>query len=84
MSDHELSDVVSSVESGGQVKITQRLYRTTDDRIVREGHPDAAFLYVTPGTYIPTCEAQRYGLLPATDAAVPGKARRKPASSRGG
>ncbi|MBP2325331.1 hypothetical protein JOF56_005716 [Kibdelosporangium banguiense] len=73
--------LVSPVVSGGQVEITARLYRTTDDRLVQEGHPDAAFLYATPGMRIPVSEAQRYGLMPTSTTATPGKARRKPTGS---
>jgi hypothetical protein len=32
---------------------TRRLYRTTDDRVVFEGDPDAAFLLVNEGEEIP-------------------------------
>ncbi|TCO54144.1 hypothetical protein [Actinocrispum wychmicini] len=78
-----IPNAAATVVSGGQVEITARLYRTANDRIVREGHPDAAFFYGTPGTYISVTEAERYGLLPASNAtAGPGKARRKP-DSRG-
>lgn len=32
---------------------TERLYRTTDNRVVREGDPAAAFLLCIPGEEIP-------------------------------
>jgi hypothetical protein len=40
----------------------RRLYRTLDDEIVEEGHPDAAFLLVPEGGQLPDEEARKYGL----------------------
>lgn len=42
---------------------TERLYLTADQkRLVREGDPEAAFLYCTPGDLIPDEAAARFGL----------------------
>lgn len=42
----------------------QRLYLTANrDRLVGDGHPDAAFLYATPGDEIPASAADRFGLV---------------------
>lgn len=35
------------------IRATQRLYRTLDDRVVAEGHPDGAFLLAAAGAEIP-------------------------------
>ena len=44
----------------------RRLYLTADrERVVEEGDPDAAFLFVTPGKQISDADAERYGLKPA-------------------
>jgi hypothetical protein len=45
------------------VKATERLYLTVDrSRVVKEGDPDAAFLYRTPGKEISADDMKRYGL----------------------
>lgn len=49
--------------------VTERLYLTNDDKLVKEGDPRAAFLYSTPGKEIPMVEAEKYGLAPTAKAA---------------
>lgn len=48
--------------------VTERLYLTADDKVVREGDPKAAFLYATPGKEVPMADAVRYGLVKKTEA----------------
>lgn len=51
-------------------KVTERLYLNADKtKVVKEGSPDAAFLYATPGKEIPAEEAERYGLTSSRKAA---------------
>ena len=46
-----------------KVTATERLYLTADkERVVKEGDPDAAFLFVTPGKEISAEDAKRYGI----------------------
>lgn len=48
---------------GASFKVTQRLYLNADKtKVVKEGSPDAAFLFATPGKEIPAAEAEKYGL----------------------
>ena len=52
-----------------KVKVDQRLYRTADNaRLVPEGHPDAAFLYCTPGHEVSREEFERFELDPSLEA----------------
>lgn len=44
-------------------KVSERIYRTTDGRLVRENDPDAAFLAYPAGQDLSDEEAQRFGLL---------------------
>ena len=47
----------------------RRLYLTADrERVVEEGDPDAAFLFVTPGKEVSDADAERYGLKPKAKA----------------
>ena len=53
-----------------KVRVDQRLYRTADNaRLVPEGHPDAAFLYCTPGHEVSREEFERFELDPSLGAA---------------
>lgn len=56
--------------------IAKRLWRTTDDRLVEDGHPDAAFLAYTAGQEVPDRLAAELGL---PGAPAGGKARTRPA-----
>lgn len=48
----------------GVVTVDKRLYLTEDkERLVEDGHPDARWLWCTPGTQVPREQAERYGLL---------------------
>jgi hypothetical protein len=58
-------------------KVDQRLYRTTDGKLVEEGDPAAAFLAYPAGTELSDEEARREGLLVERKAAP--KAQAKPA-----
>lgn len=41
----------------------RKLYLTADrERVVEEGDPEAAFLFVTPGKEISAADAEKYGL----------------------
>lgn len=51
--------------------VTERLYLTVDDKLVKEGDPKAAFLYSTPGKRIPLAEAVKYGLVKKAAKAEP-------------
>ena len=52
-----------------KVAVDQRLYRTADGtRLVPEGHPDAAFLYCTPGHEVSREEFERFELDPSLEA----------------
>jgi hypothetical protein len=42
----------------------EKLYRTTDGRLVKEGDPAAAELAYNPGDEVPEDEARRSGLMP--------------------
>lgn len=59
------------------MKATERIYRTRDGRLVKEGHLDAAFLAYPPGSQIPADEARANGLLDDEQAAP-----RRPAKNR--
>jgi hypothetical protein len=49
------------------VKATERLYLTADrERVVKEGDPDAAFLFSTPGKEISAEDAKRFGIKAAS------------------
>lgn len=49
----------------------RRLWLTADrDRVVEEGDPDAAFLFVTPGKTVPDAEAARLGLTKGSKASA--------------
>jgi hypothetical protein len=51
-------------ETAEYVEAEERLWLTADrERVVPDGHPDAAFLFTTPGQQITREEAERYGLL---------------------
>lgn len=66
----------------GTFVIDKRLYLTEDEqRLVEEGHPEARWLWCTPGMHVPREQAQRYGLLaePEPEAETP-KARPRPAN----
>lgn len=54
-------------ETTSWVTATQRLWLTADgDRLVPDGHRDAAVLYCTPGKRITVVDARRFGLLGET------------------
>lgn len=58
---------VHKKEAGMGFEITERLYLTADrESVVPEGHPDAAFLYATPGKTVSDEEAEKYGLKSAS------------------
>lgn len=59
------------------MKATERIYRTRDGRLVKEGHLDAAFLAYPPGSQIPDDEARANGLLEDEKPAL-----RRPAKNR--
>jgi hypothetical protein len=40
----------------------RRLYRTVDDEVVEEGHPDAAFLLVNEGGTLSEEDVRKYGI----------------------
>lgn len=64
-------------------KVTERLYLTVDDKVVKEGDPKAAFLYATPSKEIPMSEAVKYGLArkaSKAEAASANKAKPAPAN----
>lgn len=42
----------------------ERLYRTNDGRLVREGDPAAAFLFCAPGQTISMADVEKYGGFP--------------------
>lgn len=44
------------------MKVTRRVYRTLDNRLVEHGDPDAAFLAYAVGDEIADSEARRVGL----------------------
>ncbi len=44
-----------------RTKLERRLWKTTDDRLVAEGHPDAATLYGSIGKEVPTAELGAFG-----------------------
>lgn len=46
----------------------QKIWRTDDGRLVRDGDVEAAFLFATPGDPIPLADAQRMGLAPVEPA----------------
>lgn len=50
-------------EDGQMHTVTDRLYKTADGKVVEDGHPDAAFLYATPGDEIPLEQARADGLI---------------------
>lgn len=54
----------------------QKIWRTDDGRLVRDGDVDAAFLVATPGDPIPLEAAQRLGLAPTPEPVVARKQRR--------
>lgn len=60
-------------------KIPERLYKTTDGRLVRHGDPEAAFLAFPAGHELSEEEAQRWGVT-AFYAAV--KARSAPVENK--
>lgn len=51
------------------VEINERLFLTADEKVVPEGHPDAAFLWASPGDEVDDDEADRVGYKPAKKAA---------------
>lgn len=51
----------------GVIVADKRLYLTEDDRLVEEGHPDARWLWCTPGMQVPREQAERYGLTGGPD-----------------
>jgi len=54
-----------------KVKVDARLYRTGDgSRLVPEGHPDAAFLFCTPGREVSQEEFERFELDPSLEPEV--------------
>jgi hypothetical protein len=55
----------------------RHLYKTIDGRIVEDGHPDARFLFATPGYLIPKAQAVELGLVapPVKETDVEVKAR---------
>ncbi|MCI2421505.1 hypothetical protein MOQ72_29130 [Saccharopolyspora sp. K220] len=63
---------INAQHTGVLVEVDAKLWLTADrDRLVPDGHPDAAFLYCTPGMQVPRDEAERYGLLGGTPTAEP-------------
>jgi hypothetical protein len=45
-------------------EVDERLWLTADrERVVRDGDPEAAFLFATPGKRISAEDAKRYGLV---------------------
>lgn len=65
-------------QADGWHEITERLYLTEDDRVVPDGHPDARWLWATPGQRIRLSEAKRRGLVKQRKAAAAGL-QKKPA-----
>lgn len=65
-------------------EVTERLYKTADGEVVTDGHPDAAFLYATPGDEIPVEEAREHGLAraPTKQAEKPADKQRPPARNK--
>lgn len=61
--------------------LTERLYKTADGEIVKEGHPDAAFVYRGPGRKIPMDQAIELGLISKKDAGA--KTKEEPAKDDG-
>lgn len=61
---------------------SERLYLTANDRVVREGDPEAAFLLVCAGGELPVDVAERYGLKQCP--APANKAVAAPAADKGG
>lgn len=57
----------------------QKIWRTTDGRLVRDGDVDAAVLFATPGDPIPLASAQRLGLAPLPE---PARKQRRPAQNK--
>lgn len=45
---------------GPTVEATERLYRTEDDRLVPEGHPDARWLFCAPGQPVSKAALEAY------------------------
>lgn len=66
----------------------QRLWRTDDDRLVLDGHPDAAVLAYTPGDEISPADQDRVpgAQTPPEPKAAPKPAdkSRRPAGNKGG
>lgn len=49
------------IKAGGPtVEATERLYRTEDDRLVPEGHPDARWLFCAPGQPVSKAALEAY------------------------
>ena len=67
-----------------KVAVDQRLYRTADGtRLVPEGHPDAAFLFCTPGHEVSREEFERFELDPILEAASAPEAAAEEESDQG-
>jgi hypothetical protein len=66
--------VVETLEEAGMVeqwRADRRLWLTADkDRVVEDGDPEAAFLYVTPGHIVPRPEAEKLGAVTPRKPAV--------------
>lgn len=58
----------------------QKIWRTDDGRLVRDGDVDAAVLFATPGDPIPLASAQRLGLAPLPEPAP--RKQRRPAQNK--
>ena len=56
--------ITLSAGAGGPIyKPTEKLWLTADrSRLVKDGDPEAAFLFCIPGRAIPMQEAKQYGL----------------------
>lgn len=47
----------------GTYTVEERLYKTSDGELVKEGDVNAAFLFASPGDEIPQAEAEELGLV---------------------
>lgn len=59
---------VRKPEGQNFVVVEEKLWLTTDDRLVPDGHRDAAILFATPGKRVDLATAVRYGLVDAPKA----------------
>lgn len=59
----EIIELKDRKVDGRHYVVEERLYKTTDGRVVKDGDPDAAFVFLTPGKHIPRKEAEALGLV---------------------